>query len=165
MTVQARHLLTMLFGLLAPLALALALPALAGELPDQSRGQTVYVPAYTQVYYSARGETFPLVTTLMIHNTDPTSEIRLEAVTLYDTAGKLLRQELAAPTGLAPFATRDFLAAGLAKAQGLGACFVVKWSAAAPVNPPLLECLMIGTAGQQGISFRSQGRVIVEDGR
>ncbi|MCA1906156.1 MAG: DUF3124 domain-containing protein [Desulfarculus sp.] len=141
-----------------------AAPALAGELPPKSKGQTVYVPAYTQVYYSARGETFPLVTTLMIHNTDPTADIKLEAVALYDTEGKLLRQQLQAPASLAPFATRDFLAAGLDKAQGLGACFVVTWSAAKPVNPPLLECLMIGTAGQQGISFRSQGQVIAEQG-
>lgn len=145
--------------------LSLSLPALAGELPERSRGQTVYVPAYTQVYYSAKGETFPLVTTLMIHNTDPASEIRVESVTLYDTEGRLLRQQLKAPTGLDPFATLDFLAAGLDKAQGLGACFVVKWSAAGPVNPPLMECLMIGTAGQQGISFRSQGRVIAEERR
>lgn len=159
------HCLTLgvLLGLLA--TLSLAFPALAGELPDQSRGQTIYVPAYTQVYYSAKGETFPLVTTLMIHNTDPTTEIKLESVTLHDTEGKLLRQQLEAPAVLKPFATLDFLAHGLAKPQGLGACFLVKWSAKQPVNPPLLECLMIGTAGQQGISFRSQGRVIVEDGR
>lgn len=154
-----------ILALLLALVAALALPALAGELPDKSQGQTVYVPAYTQVYYSAKGETFPLVTTLMVHNTDPAADIRLESVALYDTAGKLLRQQLPAPTSLDPFATLDFLAHGLAKAQGLGACFIVKWSAPAPVNPPLLECLMIGTAGQQGISFRSQGRVIAEDGR
>ncbi len=153
------------FCVLLSLVAALAFPALAGELPPKSNGQTVYVPAYTQVYYSARGETFPLVTTLMIHNTDPTADIKLETVALHDTEGKLLRQQLQAPASLAPFATRDFLAAGLDKAQGLGACFLVKWSAKQPVNPPLLECLMIGTAGQQGISFRSQGRVIVEDGR
>lgn len=153
------------FCVLLSLVAALAFPSLAGELPPKSNGQTVYVPAYTQVYYSARGETFPLVTTLMIHNTDPTADIKLETVALHDTEGKLLRQQLQAPASLAPFATRDFLAAGLDKAQGLGACFLVKWSAKQPVNPPLLECLMIGTAGQQGISFRSQGRVIVEDGR
>ncbi len=164
MVPPAKKQLFLIVALLALVA-ALALPARAGELPDKSRGQTIYVPAYTQVYYSAKGETFPLVTTLMVHNTDPATEIRLESVALYDTAGKLLRQQLPAPTSLAPFATLDFLAHGLAKAQGLGACFIVKWSARQPVNPPLLECLMIGTAGQQGISFRSQGRVIAEDDR
>ena len=43
---------------------------------------------------------------------------------------------------------------------GSGANFIVKWKADVPVNRPIFEAVMIGTRGQQGISFTSRGHEI-----
>jgi hypothetical protein len=45
---------------------------------------------------------------------------------------------------------------------GSGANFIVKWKADVPVNMPVLEAVMIGARGQQGISFTSRGREIFD---
>ncbi|MFZ5585131.1 MAG: DUF3124 domain-containing protein [Thermodesulfobacteriota bacterium] len=154
-----------LLAVLAGLAgLWLAGAAAAADPLHQSLGQTVYVPAYTQVYYTERGDAFPLAVTLLIHNTDAKSPITVASVKLHDTHGKLVKEYLDAPRTLAPFGALDLLAAKLGKAEGVGACFVVQWRAERPVAQPILECVMIGASGQQGISFRSQGRVIFERG-
>jgi len=47
------------------------------------------------------------------------------------------------------------------KSGGSGANFIVAWKSKTPVNPPIIESIMIGTQSQQGISFTSRGRVIV----
>jgi len=38
----------------------------------------------------------------------------------------------------------------------------VQWDAATPVNPPIVESVMISTASQQGISFTSRAQVIID---
>ena len=43
---------------------------------------------------------------------------------------------------------------------GSGANFIVKWQAAAPANPPIIETVMIGTQSQLGISFTSRGQAL-----
>jgi Mg/Co/Ni transporter MgtE len=48
------------------------------------------------------------------------------------------------------------------KAGGSGANFIVGWEAETYANIPIIESVMIGTKGQQGISFLSRGQVIKE---
>jgi hypothetical protein len=43
---------------------------------------------------------------------------------------------------------------------GSGANFLVEWQAETEVNEPIMEGVMIGAAGQQGISFTSRGKAI-----
>jgi hypothetical protein len=38
----------------------------------------------------------------------------------------------------------------------------VRWKAEIPVNEPIIEGVMIGASGQQGISFTSRGVAIKE---
>ncbi|MFH1057563.1 MAG: DUF3124 domain-containing protein [Pseudomonadota bacterium] len=140
-------------------------PPAAAEAFHQSLGQTLYVPAYTQVYYSDKGDVFPLTATLLVHNTDAATAITVESAKLYDTNGKLVKEYLAAPRVLVPFGALDILAVRLSKSAGVGACFVVQWRAERKVAQPIVECVMIGASGQQGISFSSQGRVIAERGK
>jgi len=45
---------------------------------------------------------------------------------------------------------------------GSGASFVIKWKAHYSVNPPIIESVIIGIQGQQGLSFTSRGQVIKE---
>ena len=43
---------------------------------------------------------------------------------------------------------------------GSGANFLVRWEAAAAMNAPVVEAVMIGAQSGQGISFTSQAREI-----
>jgi len=47
------------------------------------------------------------------------------------------------------------------RSGGSGANFIVEWESDKPVNPPIVETIMIGTQDQQGISFTSRGREIL----
>jgi hypothetical protein len=44
--------------------------------------------------------------------------------------------------------------------EGLGANFIIKWVAEKEVHEPVVEAMMIGTAGTHGFSFISPGRVL-----
>jgi hypothetical protein len=121
---------------------ALLLAAWPGSVfaQDLSTGQTVYVPAYSHIYHGSKSRPFDLAVTLSIRNTDP----RLK------------------PERLGPLATREILVDESDSSGGSGANFVVRWSADKAVNAPIIETVMIGTQGQQGISFRCLGREILE---
>ncbi len=125
-----------------------------------AKGQTIYVPAYTHIYYTLQGNRFPITTTLAIHNTDAKTPIQIVSARYYNAQGRLVQEYVQAPVTLAPFAALDLLVRKPDKSPGSGACFIVKWRAAKRVSPPIVECILIGATGQQGISFLSRGRVI-----
>ncbi|MEF2144862.1 MAG: DUF3124 domain-containing protein [Desulfovibrionaceae bacterium] len=149
-----RYLMVVLCGLLFWSA-----PAFAEEL---SSGQTVYVPAYSHIYHGSKARPFQLAVTLSVRNTDVKESITLTSLDFYDTQGKLLKVHLLQPEKLGPLATREVLVDERDVSGGSGANFIVRWRAEKPVNPPIVEAVMIGTQSQQGISFRCVGRVVQE---
>lgn len=147
-------LLVLLTGLLIP----------AGPAAQESglcQGQTLYVPVYSHIYSGDRAKPFPLTATLSIRNIDPELPITLIVVDYYETRGRLVKKYLAAPLVLAPLESVRYIVAESDKTGGSGANFIVGWRAGQPVNPPLVESIMIGAQTQQGISFTSRGRVII----
>lgn len=126
--------------------------------PDSVRA--VYVPDYSHIYHGSGRDRFPLTTTLSVRNTDPERTIALLSVRYYDTSGELTRRFLEAPRRLGPLGTADFVVAEHDVSGGTGANFIVEWTASRPVSRPLIESVMIGTRGNQGVSFTSRGRPI-----
>jgi hypothetical protein len=61
---------------------------------------------------------------------------------------------------LAPLASRSFIVAESDRTGGVGANFIVEWSALETVSDPVVEAVMISTASNQGISFVSRGIVV-----
>lgn len=127
-----------------------------------SRGQAVYVPAYSHIYIGDREHPFYLTVTLSIRNTDPQIPLTLASADYFDSNGKLLRRYIEKPTIIAPFSSKRIIIKESDKEGGSGASFLVKWSATAPINQPIIESIMIGTKSQQGISFSSRGQILVE---
>ncbi len=80
----------------------------------------------------------------------------------YDSQGQRIRSYLPRPLTLGPLAATRFVVKYSDKTGGSGAHFLVQWKSEQEVNPPLLEGVMIGASGQQGISFTSRGVVIHE---
>jgi hypothetical protein len=154
-----------IFLLLAFLIVASIFSAVAArgeEAFPLSRGQAVYVPAYSHIYIGDREHPFYLTVTLSIRNTDPQTPLTLTSADYFDSNGKLLRRYIETPTAIAPFSSKRIIIKESDKEGGSGASFLVKWSATAPMNQPIIESIMIGTKSQQGISFSSRGQILVE---
>lgn len=128
----------------------------------QSRGQVVYVPVYSHIYIGDRERQFLLAVTLSIRNTDPDNEIVITKVTYFNSKGKILEEYLKEPVTLEGMSATRYVVHESDKAGGSGASFLVEWEALKPVNPPVIETVMIGAKTQQGISFTSRGQVIKE---
>ncbi len=127
-----------------------------------SKGQTVYVPAYSNVFTGPRKLPFQLATTLSIRNTDLTASFQITAIDYYDTGGKLVRRYLDKPQILGPLASTFVHIEEKDTSGGFGANFIVKWNSDRMMNSPIVECVMIGATGGQGISFVSPGQEIKE---
>lgn len=121
----------------------------------------VYVPVYSRIYFGPSRRTVPLAVTLSVRNTDPERTVTIHEVRYYDTGGTLLRSYLSAPLVLAPMASTEFVVTSDDDTGGAGANFIVQWAAAQPVAEPVIESVMIGSSGAQGISFTSPGRTLV----
>lgn len=123
--------------------------------------QLVYVPIYSHAYYQG-GAPYLLESTLSIRNVDPKTPIYLSYVKYYGTTGELAKTYLDQLIKLEPLQTIEFLVERRDSSGGSGANFLVEWRSEPDANRPLVEAVMIGTAGTQGISFGRTGVEISE---
>jgi hypothetical protein len=124
------------------------------------KGQKVYVPVYSHIYAGNRKMQILLTVTLSIRNTDPQHPIMITTVDYYGTKGELLNKFLNKPIVLGPLESTHYIIPRDDKSGGSGANFLVEWSSEKPINQPIVESVMIGADGQQGISFTSRGQAI-----
>jgi len=129
---------------------------------ELSKGQTVYVPAYSHIYSGDAEYKFLLAVTLSIRNTDPKNPLTVISVDYFDTDGKLIKKYLEKPMTLAPMSSTRYVVKESDESGGSGANFIVTWKADQAVHFPIIESIMIGTRSQQGLSFTSRGQVISE---
>ncbi|HTP12352.1 MAG TPA: DUF3124 domain-containing protein [Bacteroidota bacterium] len=134
-----------------------------GTEPDAlTKGQTVYVSVYSNIFTAPRGIPFSLEATLIIRNTDMTNSLKVTTADFYDTEGKIIKQFAGTAITLKPLETKHIYLPKEGVEGGLGANFIVRWTAERAINAPIVECLMIGARSAQGISFVSPGKVIQE---
>ncbi len=126
-------------------------------------GQTIYVPAYSDMYFAA-DRTINLAITLTVHNTDLTRPIILTSVRYYNTQGQFVREYVSQPVQLGPLETADFFVDENDESGGVGANFIVEWGAEQPAYEPVVEAVMIGSVSSLGFSLISPGRVISQTG-
>ncbi|MBF0411574.1 MAG: DUF3124 domain-containing protein [Desulfamplus sp.] len=125
-----------------------------------SQGQTLYVPAYSHIYAGDRELPMLLTVTLSIRNVDINHSITVNYADYYGTKGELLKKYAEKSVILKPLESIRYVIPQKDKSGGSGANFMVEWKSDKPVNSPIIESVMIGTEGQQGISFTSRGQVI-----
>jgi len=119
-------------------------------------GHLVYVPVYSHIYHQ-EDKVFYLTNTLSIRNTDVTNPIYILSVDYYDTKGKLVREYASSPMMLPPLSTLEYIVGSRDTAGGSGANFTVEWMSDKKVSAPIIECIMISSGSQQGISFLTRG--------
>ncbi len=149
----------LLFLLCIYLVFPLSLYA-AGKNIGLSKGQILYVPAYSHIYSGNRERPFLLTVTLSIRNVDPKHQIKIILVDYYETQGKLLKKHIDKPIALNSLESLRYVIPEKDKSGGSGANFIIEWRSDKFVNPPIVESIMIGTQSTQGISFTSRGQEI-----
>jgi hypothetical protein len=118
----------------------------------------VYVPAYSSIFHGELKWELDLAVTLNIHNTDLKNGIIIDSIDYYNTSGKIINSFIKdKKIILKPMETYNVGIKESDLGGGIGANFIIKWHAKSKVNEPLIETIMIGTRGQQGISFTSRG--------
>ncbi len=130
----------------------------AGASAASQRVNTFYVPAYSSIFHSDLKWNFNLSITLSIHNIDLKNKIRIISIDYYDKKGKLIHRYLdKAGMTLLPLETHNIGIKETDNRGGIGGNFIVRWNSDKNVNTPVIESIMIGTRGSQGISFVSRG--------
>jgi len=127
---------------------------------ELSKGQILYVPAYSHIYSGNRERPFLLTVTLSIRNIDPKHQIKITLADYYETQGKLLKKQIDRPVTLNPLESLRYVIPERDKSGGSGANFIVEWQSDKFVNPPIVESIMIGTQSKQGVSFTSRCKEI-----
>ena len=132
----------------------------AGE--PLSKGESVYVSIYSNVFSGVKLHALELSGMLSIRNTDPKYSISIPKANYYDSKSKLLERYITQPLKLKPLESTHFLVKVSDKRGGPGAKFIVKWQSDHKVNQPIIEGIMLSTRAQQGISFICPGKIISE---
>ncbi|MDH4205886.1 MAG: DUF3124 domain-containing protein [Desulfobacteraceae bacterium] len=132
----------------------------AGE--SLSKGESVYVSIYSNVYSGVKLHALELSGMLSIRNTDPKYSISIQKADYYDSKGELLERYITQPLKLKALESTHFLVKVSDKRGGPGANFIVKWQSDNKVNQPIIEGVMLSTRAQQGISFICPGKIISE---
>ncbi len=140
------------------LFLSLATIAGATDTSSLSKGQDIYVPAYSHIYHGNKETPLLLSVTLSIRNIDTNNPIKITKVDYFETEGVLVKQYISKSLTLGPLGSERFIVPQKDNTGGSGANFIVTWEADLPTNPPIIESVMIGTQSQLGISFTSRGQ-------
>ncbi len=125
------------------------------------RGQVLYLPVYSNIPYFEHDRKFNLNAFVAVHNTDFSHQMTITKVLFFDNDGNLVSNYLTKDVILQPLGATNFFVPERDK-SGTGANFIVEWVADTKISEPLIESVMIGLTGGQGVSFSSVGRIIRE---
>lgn len=133
----------------------------AGDV-QRSKGQTVYVSAYSHVFTGPRSNPYNLAITLAIRNSDQINSFKITGIDYHDSTGKKVRSFTPAPATLGPLSSSYIHLEEKDTSGGFAPKFIVRWEAQRLITAPIIETIMIGATSGQGISFVSHGQVIQE---
>ena len=122
--------------------------------------EQVYIPIYSDIYYLDSKHTFSLTATLSIRNTSFKDSIYVFAIDYYNSGGEKVRRYNESTMLVKPMESLEFVVENKDDTGGVGANFVVEWGAMSGAQRPYFQGVMIGTTGQQGLSFTTEGIVI-----
>lgn len=133
-----------------------------------SRGQTIYVPVYSQVHHgnldTSGKATAELVSVqVSIRNTDTREPIRILAAPYYDSNGRVLRQYISGPRIIPPMGTLELFVEHRENEGGSGANFMIRWESdkgEKAVSPPIVEALHTRIQAGKTLAFISRGKAV-----
>jgi hypothetical protein len=135
-------------------ALLLFLSGFLGETPaevNSVRGQTLYVPVYSEIPYGDRDQTLALTVTLSIRNIDRKVAVMARKVDYYNAKGELVRSYAQEPRVLPPLAAVEFVIKASDRSGGISAGFIVEWESEHLCVPPAVGAGVIINPRKQGL--------------
>jgi hypothetical protein len=93
-----------------------------------------------------------------MRNTNRHDSVYIEKAVYYNTHGEAIRTYFDQPVYIRPMETVEIIIDENDQAGGTGANFLFDWKAPKKADAPFFEAVMISTAGQQGLSFTTQGK-------
>jgi hypothetical protein len=139
----------------------LALQEAWGDEPKLRKGQTIYLPIYSNIMVGEKKKiSFNLSVNVSIRNTDPNHPITIMTADYYDSEGNLVRRYIESPKTLGPMASSYHYISQSDAAGGWGANFIIKWKSDTEVNQPIIESVTYGSRGTHSISFITRGQSI-----
>jgi len=124
------------------------------------KGEIVYVPVYSSVYFKDSTSLYNLTATLNIRNIDRTGELFLQEIDYYNSKGEMVKKFLTRNLDVKPLETFDLVISENDTTGGTGASFIIKWVAKSSIQSPIIEAVMISTRQGVGLSFITNGKVI-----
>lgn len=132
--------------------------AMAQEQRPLLKGQSLYLPIYSHMFYGNVGKSGKVSQVLLsalvsIRNTDGKRPLRIVSAKYFDTRGRLLAERVPVPVVLEPYGTLELFVELNDASGGSGANFVIRWDAEGPANPPLVEALHANMDGGKAVIF------------
>lgn len=122
--------------------------------------ELLYVPVYTDIYIRNKEMRLPLTATLSIRNISVDYPMFVNAITYFDSDGKVIQKYLKGVVRLEPLQSIWLVVNDNEISGGTGANFIVDWGGAIECPKPIVESLMTGAAYQLGVSYKSESMVI-----
>jgi lysine/ornithine N-monooxygenase len=122
--------------------------------------EIVYVPVYSDIYHLDGTKRFLLTTTVSVRNISLKDSAYVLNAVYNDSYGKQLRSFVSKSILLKPLESIEYVIEDAEDKGGAGASFIIEWGGSKNSNQMLIQSVMIGTSGQQGISFTAKGEVI-----
>jgi len=122
--------------------------------------EIVYVPVYSDIYHLDGTKKFLLTATVSVRNISLKDSAYVLNAVYNDSYGKQLRSFVTKSILLKPLESIEFVIEDAEDKGGAGASFILEWGGSRNAKQMLIQSVMIGTAGQQGISFTAKGEVI-----
>ncbi|MDG3582252.1 MULTISPECIES: DUF3124 domain-containing protein [Galbibacter] len=119
-------------------------------------GQT-YLSIYSQIYSYTQHGKHDLTTTVSLRNISSKDSIYITKADYHNEKGALIRSYVKKPVYIAPLETIEIVIAKDDNHGGSGGNFIFDWTVSKNTKAPYFEAVMISTAGQQGLSFTTQG--------
>ena len=124
--------------------------------------EKIFLPVYSDIYFSANKEVLNLTVTISISNIDPDQTIYILKGDYYNTDGEIQNSYINKTAEIGPLKTINLVVDRMDTRGGTGANFIFEWGSDSLINRPLIQAVMITTVNQQGISFVTEGIPIKE---
>ncbi|PLW98721.1 MAG: hypothetical protein C0591_03885 [Marinilabiliales bacterium] len=127
-------------------------------IPELEINESVYVPAYSDLYYESQQKKTFFTVILSLRNISFTDTLYFTNIDYYNSHGKLLRKYIDQVLVLRPMESMEYIVEEAEKEGGTGANFVVGYSAKANLkNHPFIESIMMGNLDNYRFAFTSPG--------
>ncbi len=133
------------------------------QAPRRSKGQLLYVPIYSHLRPGTKNDVpIQFGAHVSVRNTSTSENITLRFADYYDDHGTLVEKFMTKPERIEPLGSRTFTVTQADVKGGPGANFIVEWAAEQPTSPPIVESIMLSTAGTRGFAFARPSSVLRE---